>query len=154
VCSRVILVAGYRYRELRKLFAADKRIDLVINSDYEQGMFSSVKLGTGAVSSEWFFLGLGDMPLVKPETYRLLMKYKGTDAVIPKYRGKKGHPLLLSPGVKEAILNYEKVNTLRDVLADFPNLLIPVTAENILIDIDNPEDYKTLLHNNRVEADR
>jgi CTP:molybdopterin cytidylyltransferase MocA len=46
------------------------------------------------------------------------------------------------------------VNTLRDVLADFPNLLIPVAAENILIDIDSPEDYKTLLHNNRGEADR
>ncbi len=153
VCSRVILVAGYRCQELRKLFAADKRIDLVINSDYERGMFSSVKLGTGAVGSDWFFLGLGDMPLVKPETYRLLIKYKGTDAVIPKYCGKKGHPLLLSPRVKEAILNYEKVNTLRDVLADFPNLLIPVAAENIVIDIDSPEDYKTLLHNNRAEAD-
>ncbi len=153
VCSRVILVAGYRCRELRKLFAADKRIDLVINSDYKRGMFSSVKLGTGAVSSEWFFLGLGDMPLVKADIYRLLLKFKGTDAVIPRYMGKKGHPLLLSPRVKEAILNYEKVNTLRDVLADFPNLLIPVAAENILIDIDNPEDYKTLLHNNRAEAD-
>jgi len=153
VCSRVILVAGYRYRELQKLFAADKRVRVLVNHDYELGMFSSVKLGTGAVGSEWFFLGLGDMPLVKPDIYRLLLKFKGTDAVIPKYHGKKGHPLLLSPGVKEAIINYKNESTLRDVLADFPNLLIPVAAENILIDIDNPEDYETLLHNNRAEAD-
>jgi len=153
VCSKVILVAGYRCQELKKLFAAEKRVMVAVNDDYERGMFSSVKLGTGAVSSEWFFIGLGDMPLVKPETYRLLMKYKGTDAVIPKYHGKKGHPLLLSPRVKEAIINYKKESTLREVLADFPNLLIPVAAENILIDIDNLKDYKTLLQNNRVEAD-
>jgi len=153
VCSKVILVAGYRCQELKKLFAAEKRVMVAVNDDYEQGMFSSVKLGTGAVSSEWFFLGLGDMPLVKADIYRLLLKYKGTDAVIPRYRGKKGHPLLLSPRVREAIINYKKESTLRDVLADFPNLLIPVAAENILIDIDNLKDYKTLLHNNRLEAD-
>lgn len=153
VCSKVILVAGYRCQELKKLFVAEKRVMVAVNDDYEQGMFSSVKLGTGAVSSEWFFLGLGDMPLVKADIYRLLLKYKGTDAVIPRYRGKKGHPLLLSPRVREAIINYKKESTLRDVLADFPNLLIPVAAENILIDIDNLKDYKTLLHNNRLEAD-
>jgi len=153
VCSKVILVAGYRCQELKKLFAAEKRVMVAVNDDYEQGMFSSVKLGTGAVSSEWFFLGLGDMPLVKADIYRLLLKYKGTDAVIPRYRGKKGHPLLLSLRVREAIINYKKESTLRDVLADFPNLLIPVAAENILIDIDNLKDYKTLLHNNRLEAD-
>ena len=154
VCSKVILVAGYRCQELRKLFAADQRIEIVINSDYERGMFSSVQMGTETVSTEWFFLGLGDMPLVKPDIYRLLLKFKGTDAVIPKYRGKKGHPLLLSPRVKKAIINYEKASTLRDVLADFPNLLIPVDAKKILIDIDNPEDYKTLLHIKQVETDR
>lgn len=42
-CSRVILVSGYRGKELARLFVGRDRVLVVHNSDYELDMFSSVQ---------------------------------------------------------------------------------------------------------------
>jgi molybdenum cofactor cytidylyltransferase len=155
VCGRVILVAGYRAEELAALFRERERVRVVVNPAYEEGMFSSVRCGSGQVRSPWFFLALGDMPGVDPGTYRLLARLakdlpvRGSfriPALIPRFRGKKGHPLLLSDQVKERILSAPPTVTLREVLASVPNLLVPVDDPHILQDVDTPEDYRGLLH--------
>jgi molybdenum cofactor cytidylyltransferase len=141
VCSRIILVAGYRADELAALFQGRKEVRVVVNPDFQAGMFASIQCGTALVRSERFFLALGDMPLVDAEIYRALLQYPG-EAVIPKYRGKKGHPLLLSEAVRRRIPELAPTDTLRSVLAEFPTLAVPVESKGVLHDIDNPEDYQ------------
>jgi molybdenum cofactor cytidylyltransferase len=63
--------------------------------------------------------------------------------VIPQYRGKKGHPLLLSDEMRVRILDADRSKTLRDVLAGAPTVIVPVDQTGILHDIDTPEDYRS-----------
>jgi molybdenum cofactor cytidylyltransferase len=147
VCSRLILVAGYRAAELRELFRGQRRVEVAANPDFEEGMFTSVRLGCRAVAGESFYLALGDMPLVAAETYRRLAGFaaaagEGIPAVIPQFRGKKGHPLLLRREMRQRILAAPASATLREVLSDVAVLVVPVPDPNILLDVDTPEDYR------------
>ncbi len=142
--SRVILVTGYRSSELKKCFSFEKRVEIVENIRYETGMFSSIKIGAAKVASKRFFIALGDMPLVDAAVYRTLYEFTCAPVIIPKYEGKKGHPVLLSREVAESIIKTAETKTLRDVLAQFPTLAVPVQTGCVLRDIDNAEDYEGL----------
>ena len=149
-CGRVILVAGFRAGELLELFRRRDRILPVVNERYADGMFSSIRCGAAQVRSDRFYLSLGDMPRVTPGVYRALAAQPAVEAVIPKYRGKKGHPLLLSAAVARAVLGRQPMPgaqepTLRDVLAELPTLTVPVDDAGILHDIDTVEDYRALV---------
>ncbi len=144
-CRRVIIVGGYRIRELKEIFPERGDIDLIYNPQYEKGMFSSIKRGVSMVKSERFFVSLGDMPLVTADIYFELGRYREIDVVIPQYRGKKGHPVFLSERVGRRILQFSDDSTMREVLMEFLNLIVPVGSENILKDIDTEEDYRGVL---------
>jgi molybdenum cofactor cytidylyltransferase len=151
-CARLIVVAGYRAGELVRLFQGRPGVEVVVNPLFAQGMLSSVACGAAAVRTPRFFLALADMPLVSPETYRLLLRAPAVEAVIPKYRGKKGHPLLLDRAVGKAAIAASAASatsppgqTLRDLLAGFPTLLLPVEDPHVLHDGDTDRDYRELL---------
>ncbi len=152
VCARVVLISGFRAEELDGLFRDWQRVEVVKNESFREGMFSSVQRGAQVLGSGGFFLALGDMPGVSEDTYRDLLGWDGklasistgtAYAVIPKYRGKKGHPLLLSPQMRTRILETSVSMTLRDVLAEVPTVIVPVDDNGILHDIDTPADYRS-----------
>jgi molybdenum cofactor cytidylyltransferase len=153
ICSRVVLVAGYRAEELVQRFRQWPQVEVVRNERYESGMFSSVQRGAQAAGEgREFFVALADMPQVSRAIYLELLEWSrrlsslfaprgAAYALIPKFRGKKGHPLLLSPQMRHKILKAEVCKTLRDVLAEVPTLVVPVDEQGILQDIDTPGDY-------------
>jgi molybdenum cofactor cytidylyltransferase len=107
-------------------------------------MFTSIKAGVAHVRTERFFVALGDMPLVGKDVYEKLLSYRDVPAVIPKYRGKKGHPVLLTREVGEIISALGPDSTLRDALARVPTLAVPVEDRYILLDVDERGDYEKL----------
>jgi molybdenum cofactor cytidylyltransferase len=143
--TRVIVVAGHRAEELVSLFRGRQGVQVAVNPRFEQGMLSSVACGAAEVRTPRFFLALADMPLVSPQTYQLLLQAPAVDAVIPKFRGKKGHPLLLTAAVARAVAAASPGQTLRDVLAAFSTLLLPVEDPHVLHDVDTDRDYGELL---------
>jgi CTP:molybdopterin cytidylyltransferase MocA len=88
------------------------------------------------------------MPGVPVAVYRVLLEWSerlGSDfpyALIPKFGGKKGHPLLLHSAMRERILHAEPSETMREVLAEVPTMIVPVTEPGILQDIDTAADYR------------
>jgi len=62
LCSRVVLVTGYRGNELEEIYAGRSGVVTVRNADFKRGMFSSIQTGVPLVSTEWFFITMGDMP--------------------------------------------------------------------------------------------
>jgi len=143
VCRRVILVGGYKILELEELFLKKNRLIIVENKKYQRGMFSSIKTAVPLVETDRFFISLGDMPMINPDIYSYIQQFSDTDVVIPQYRGKKGHPVFLSSKVGERILQFDDSSTMRDVMSEFLNLLVPVNDEYILHDIDTETDYET-----------
>jgi molybdenum cofactor cytidylyltransferase len=147
----VYLVAGYRHDDI---VAGIKKRDITVvhNPDYEQGMFSSVQAGVRRLPPVYraFFILPVDIPLVRPETVRELMRTAGRNPgkiIYPVYRGKRGHPPLIPMELAGDILGWEKGGGLKAVLRPQEKLAleVPVNDSFILRDIDTPEDYAALL---------
>jgi molybdenum cofactor cytidylyltransferase len=152
VCARLILVVGFRADELIGVFKDWPQVEVVRNPDYQAGMFCSVQAGVKVVADGAFFLALADMPGVPEAVYGDLLNWhtrlsptfdpmEGAYGIIPQFKGKKGHPLLLSPRMRARILRADVSKTLRDVLAEVPTVIVPVDEPGILHDIDTPADY-------------
>lgn len=121
----------------------------VMNPDWERGMFSSVQAGVGRLDAACraFFLMPADMPLVRPETIRLLLdafERGGMDVCRPCYQGKRGHPPLISAALIPPILTFAEPGGLRALLARYRHRSADVACDDpgILIDLDTPEDLE------------
>lgn len=144
LCSTIIVVGGYNYNTIVKILKPYKKVKIVLNPCYTQGMFSSVKTALKEVTSERFFLIPGDYPVIKKETYEEMVKSKNP-IVVPTYRGKTGHPILINSNLIDEILNTHNYITLRDFIKNRDFITVEVQDEGVLMDADTIEDYKKIL---------
>ena len=77
---------------------------VVGNSQWQTGLSSSLKCGIGAVPSatEAVVVALGDQPGIDPVVVRNVIarwRESGKPIVVTRYRGARGHPVLLAPSV-------------------------------------------------------
>ncbi len=144
VAERIYVVVGHQADRLQELLRGRPNIELVLNPDYPSGMFSSVKAGIARVHAERFFLLPGDHPLVGADVYRALLRSDG-EIVIPTFRGRKGHPVLVKSYLIPEILARPQDTTLRDYFAQKGFATVEVADEGILLDIDTLDDYYSLI---------
>jgi molybdenum cofactor cytidylyltransferase len=146
VCTRVILVTGYRAEELSRLFSAAGRVRIVHNSSWEAGMFASQQKGIAAVSTGKFFITPADMPLIGADAYEALLAAPPADVVFPVFDGRRGHPVLFTRRVGEAaLLEDPSTGRMRDVAGRFACREVPWTDDTVLRDIDTQEDYREIM---------
>lgn len=141
VCSRIIVVGGYRIERIRQLLSSYSKVEIVENKGWQAGMFSSVKAGVRHITTERFFLLPADIPLVPQKVYDELVKH-WAEIVIPSFDGRKGHPILLSRTIISDILAEPGNSTLRQVIQRKSCALVPVQDKHILQDIDSMSDYE------------
>jgi molybdenum cofactor cytidylyltransferase len=146
--GQVIVVLGHLADRVRVVLG-DRPVKAVVNEAYRQGMLTSVKCGVQTVSAEHnaVLFALGDQPQIDSAVVREVIRaYRAGDAgiVIPRYHGKKGHPIIINLSrYREAIIDLPDsigLNALMQEYADDVHL-IDVTTEDIIHDIDVPEDY-------------
>ena len=143
VCGRIVVVGGDELDRLRSLVAGYATVECIENPLHHRGMFSSVKSGLAVMRGDRCFILPSDMPLVPPAVYRLLLE-EDADVVIPVYHGKKGHPVCLSKTVVPRILREPDDSSLRDAIKAIGHRNVEVDAEEILIDVDTPQDYEEI----------
>lgn len=139
-CSRINVVVGYRKELIIDKIKDMDKVNIVVNENYKDGMFSSVKEGFKAVNGERFFFTPGDYPLISTETCRKMLRCT-KDVVIPSYKGKNGHPILISKKVAYAALENSEYSNLRQVIREYEREIVEVDHKGILMDIDTYEDY-------------
>lgn len=147
----VRVVTGFQ-RELLDEPLKQMNIQAVYNSDYEQGMITSVKAGIGSLyynDCEAFFIHPVDIPLVRPDTVEKLKNtYNKHDLIYyPVYRGERGHPTIISSELAWDILHFNGQGGLKEFLKDYENKAVDVQVDDefILLDCDTPDDYQRLL---------
>ncbi|MCK5832431.1 nucleotidyltransferase family protein [bacterium] len=146
LADRIILVGGYNFKELTQLVCDIPKVELICNTKFEMGMFTSVKIGIAEVSAERFFLLPGDIPSVKSSTMLNMLEHKDK-IIIPKYHGRKGHPVLFDSSLISDILAESDESNLRVFIHKKSPFFIEVEDGGILIDIDSPLDYEKLRRN-------
>ncbi len=158
--SEIVTVTGHRADDVRAVLCSNTN-HIVFNPQYAAGeMLSSIQVGLGTLSrGETNFrrsasplpppaalLCLGDQPQMEVATVQAVLAAGAEDGwtriVIPSYRMRAGHPILLPAWLWPEILACS--GTLRDVMAvhrDRIRYLVVDTA-SVLADLDTPEDYE------------
>jgi molybdenum cofactor cytidylyltransferase len=137
--------------ELDRLnFSKSGRIE---NPQPERGMFSSIVCAAGwdgwrQEISSWAVV-LGDQPHLRSETLRQLLEFSALNVAAicqPTFDGHTRHPVILPrPAFEE--LKHSGATTLKDFLklTTCPHVHCPVTDFGLTLDMDTPEDYRSLL---------
>lgn len=143
LCSRIIVVGGYRIDELSRVLYKYQKVRLVVNSHYEAGMFSSVKEGFRHVQGDRFFFIPGDYPMVSKRVYDTMASTEG-DIIVPVYHGKNGHPILMKGQLAGELVENKDISNLREFIAKKGYVQVDVPEPGILMDIDTMDDYKKM----------
>jgi molybdenum cofactor cytidylyltransferase len=146
--GEVIVVLGHLADHVRAVLG-DRPVRSIVNESYRQGMLSSVKCGVRAIGADYdaVLFALGDQPHLEAVVVsEVIRAYRAGNAgmVIPRYGSRKGHPIIINlQKYREAIVNLPEdvgLNALMQEHAD-DVLLIDVATEDIVRDIDVPDDY-------------
>jgi len=142
-----LVVSGF-HAEAVEAAARALSLGIVRNDHPEDGMFSSVRAGLAATPDcDGIFIHPADIPLVSGHTLRALLTAAsgGLDAVlIPRHKGREGHPPLLPAIFKDALLRHTGEGGLRAALAALPRKEVDTPDPYCLEDMDNAEDYARL----------
>ena len=125
----------------------------ILNPHFKEGMSSSIKAIIPYIKdADAVFFHLGDKPFIKRETVEQMIELylnrekKPFDIILPVYRGRKGHPVLvhIKPYIKE-MQSLEGDKGLREIIDNHSKnvLLIEGDGGNIF-DIDTEEEINIL----------
>lgn len=146
----IIVVIGYKAEDtMEKL--SHLKVKWTINSNYNEGMYSSIKAGVMKIEedSKGFFLNPVDIPFIKTKTIesiRLEYLKDEKDIIYPLFNGKRGHPPLISTKYNKHILEDASNYGLRNLLNSYAenSIEVPVVDWGIVKDMDTCLDYKEL----------
>lgn len=124
----------------------DPRVRPVENPDPSRGMFSSIQEGVAQAQGDMILVMPGDMPFVSPDTVRaVIAAYERKPAIVsPRYRGKRGHPVVLPASLRDEIRAADPRATLHDVIHAHTDIRVDVDVDDpgINRDVDRVEDLE------------
>jgi len=150
--AEIFVVLGYREMEIRQTLSGSG-VQYAINENYQRGMLSSIKTALAVLSpnEDAALIALVDQPMITKEIIDSLIDAfnegeKGI--VLPTYRGKRGHPVIVAAKYFEDImqLDEDQPEGMRQFIAGHraDTLEVPVDTPAVIEDIDLPEDYERL----------
>jgi molybdenum cofactor cytidylyltransferase len=149
--DEVVLVLGYAADEIReKSDFGDAKI--VVNTDYDRGLGTSLKAGIDAVSQETkaAIVALGDQPLLSVRTIDLMVdKFleTGGPIVAPFFQRHRGNPVLFDRSLFPDLRNVKGDTGAKALLGRLSEKVMKVQVDDmgVLFDVDNENDYARLL---------
>ena len=160
----IFIVIGHQKKRILELAEKNPLLNtgyhFIFNPRYKEGgMLSSIIAGLNQIDEDYDALMLYpvDFPLVKTDTIKQIIGEfaKHRNGIIsPAYKGRMGHPVLISVGYFDEIKNAPADKGARVVIHNYegkPDLrLIDVDDEGIRFDIDTKEDYNSRVLQNKV----
>jgi molybdenum cofactor cytidylyltransferase len=145
----IVVVLGHRAEEVRKSLAGRELI-FAINPDPNSEMGASIAAGVSALrpSCEAALIALCDHPAVPSKIISTLIETwkRGARLVIPTWKDRGGHPVLVDLSLKPELLNLSSRGGLRALFDAHKNDVerVPVDSPYIARDMDTWDDYRTL----------
>lgn len=157
--DELVIVVGHEKEIIKNCIGVNKKVKIIFNSDYENGIASSIKFGLRNISNkaEAFFICLADMPMISQNIYNKLIKSRYNynkkniaeytkEIIVPNHDGKKGNPVLFSKSMKKKIMNITGDNGAKKIIELYPRKVLNVPFKNnkILLDFDTQENFNFL----------
>lgn len=149
LADEIIVVTG-KHRPPWVNHRTSAKVRWVSNAMAPEGPQTSLRVGLREVSpqSRAVIIAHGDMPVIRSSTVRQMMERLTAGAiVIPRYRGRKGHPVILDAAyIPECLENHRQMPLRELIVAHTPAVVCYDTDdEGILLDIDEWDDYHHLV---------
>ena len=149
--EEVVVVVGQRGEEVRAALAGEPGVRFAVNDAPGSEMGVSVARGVEAVSGSAcaVLVALVDHPAVPPaEISRLVEERRrtGSRLVVPEWRGRGGHPVLVDLAFREELLSLPPDRGLR-ALFDAHRaevLRVPAASPYVARDMDTWDEYVAL----------
>lgn len=146
-CRPVVVVLGASADKIRAGCAGPATF--VVNADYQRGQTSSMQCGLRAVppDAEGVLFTLVDHPAVTPETIGSLLAAPFPLLRVPRYQGRRGHPVWFSRELIPEFLALGDGGAARDVVHrhDAQTEFLELDDAGIVADIDDPAAYRALI---------
>jgi molybdenum cofactor cytidylyltransferase len=146
--DKKIVVLG-AYREALVELISKLPVKYCYNDNYKKGMLSSVQCGFRNLSSvcRAVLVFQGDQPLITSNAINEVIEAylsSGKGIVIPVYKGRRGHPLLIDIKYRDEIEKLNPDKGLRSLACMFSDdvLEVDTNESGILTDFDTYEQYK------------
>ncbi|MBZ5601087.1 MAG: nucleotidyltransferase family protein [Acidobacteriia bacterium] len=147
-CDPVIVVLGYHADAIRERVIAN----FVVNPDPDRGQLSSLQTALAAIPSDadGFLFTPVDSPSVSEDTIERLLaifKERRDAIVIPRFGGRRGHPVCVPPALIADFLALGATEQTRVVVNRNADRVVYVDVDDagILADIDDPAAYRALV---------
>jgi molybdenum cofactor cytidylyltransferase len=132
-----------------------RRVLLVKNPDYRDGLSTSVRTGVQAVSpeAEAIMVYLADQPLLEPgDVDRIIEAFAAAKAknkmiVVPFFKGERGNPVILDASLRDSILGIVGDVGCKGVIKRYPEKVYAIEMENdhVVRDVDDAQAYERLV---------
>ena len=155
--GQVLVVIGHEEEKIRRELN-NFSLSFVNNPNFSEGMTISIKFGVKEVSpdSDGFLICLADMPFINTsEINKLINAYVQNRIkekrliVVPVFQGQRGNPVLFSSEFLNDILEHKKESGCKGVIINNSESVkeIEMDDDNMLLDVDNLNDYQRLTEN-------
>lgn len=142
----IVVVTGHESERVAAALAG-LPVTLVHNSDYVQGLSTSLKRGIAALpaDADGALISLGDMPRVTAaEIDRLIAAFnpvEGRGICVPTRQGKRGNPVLWSRRFFDEMLQVAGDVGARHLIGAYPEMVaeVEMSDDGVLTDIDTPQ---------------
>ncbi|TFG83058.1 MAG: nucleotidyltransferase family protein [Erysipelotrichales bacterium] len=143
-CAKIIVVTGYHAEQIRTILMKADYLELINNDSFEDGMFSSLKIGLSQSKGDRIFYLPGDCPFTDAEVYRKMLATEA-EIVVPSFQGKRGHPVLLNRHAVLQLLENDRYKTLKEFIDETDLKIVETDSPAVLWDVDTPVDYAKAL---------
>jgi molybdenum cofactor cytidylyltransferase len=148
----VIVVLGAHADAIRKGAVRASEATFVVNERYGEGQLSSLQCGLRAVPEEaaGVIFTPVDFPGVMPGTVAgvvaTFVRGRGSGLVIPRYQGRRGHPICVARRLLPEFLALPVDAQAREIVHRHAAeaCYVDVDDPGILRDVDDPEAYRSL----------
>ncbi len=142
----ITVVLGHQADKLRRALPA-RKLSFALNKQYREGMASSIRCGIAALDDtvDAALIVLADMPRVQPQTVASLIgalkPEEGRTIALPRYRGKRGNPVLFARQHFGELMALEGDQGAKELLVAHAEAIIEVAVDDagVLVDVDTRE---------------
>jgi len=148
--NHTVVVLGKNKEKIKKEIPKSKNISFVYNSNYKQGMASSIIAGINSLPKEttFFFISLADMPEIKSTHYNKMISMSNKNSklpIVPFYQSQQANPVLFPIDFKNKLATLKGDRGAKKILAKSKIKKIIFTSNAFIKDLDTLEDFKKKL---------
>ena len=148
----VIVVTGHEAERVKETLGRKRKVTIVHNLDYAQGLSTSLARGLAAVPAECdgVLICLGDMPRVRAAHLdRLIDAFnplEGRSICVPTYQGRRGNPVLFARRFFAEMASVAGDVGARHLIGEHDDQVAEVEMGDagVLLDVDSPEALAAL----------